>query len=111
MKMSVVYFSASGNTQKMAECIAAGANSVEGVEAKAFPIDAIDEAFGKESKSWAAPPTPPTPPPTSMSGWRRASVLWSLPASWAALSPPPSSPTAVMSWSFRPLWPICWCLA
>ena len=50
MKMSVVYFSASGNTQKMAECIAAGANSVEGVEAKAFPIDAIDEAFGKESK-------------------------------------------------------------
>lgn len=50
MKMSVVYFSASGNTQKMAECIVAGANSVEGVEAKAFPIDAIDEAFGKESK-------------------------------------------------------------
>ena len=27
MKMSVVYFSVSGNTQKMAECIVAGANS------------------------------------------------------------------------------------
>lgn len=50
MKMTVVYFSASGNTKKMADCIVAGANSVAGVEAKAFPIDAIDETFGKESK-------------------------------------------------------------
>ncbi len=50
MKMTVVYHSVSGNTKKMAECIVAGANSVQGMEAKAFHTDAIDEDFAKESK-------------------------------------------------------------
>jgi len=49
MKMSVICHSASGNTLHMAEVIAAGMNTVEGVEAKAFNIDAVDEAFVKES--------------------------------------------------------------
>ncbi len=49
MKASVVYFSASGNTKKMAECLVASMNTIEGVEAKAFSVDAVDEAFVKES--------------------------------------------------------------
>lgn len=49
MKMSVIYHSASGNTAHMAECIAKGMASVEGVEAKAFSIDAVDETFVQES--------------------------------------------------------------
>lgn len=50
MKTSVVYFSKSGNTEKMANIIAEGMQSVEGVTAKAFSIDNIDEEFLKESK-------------------------------------------------------------
>ncbi len=50
MKISILYFSKTGNTKKMAECIAEGMRTAPGVEAKAFPIEAIDEAFIKESK-------------------------------------------------------------
>lgn len=49
MKLSVLYYSKTGTTEKMAAAIAAGASSVEGAEAKAFSIDEIDEAFLKES--------------------------------------------------------------
>ena len=51
MKMSVLYFSKTGNTKKMAERIAEGMRSAPGVEAKAFSIEAVDEAFIKESMS------------------------------------------------------------
>ncbi|NLN98357.1 MAG: hypothetical protein GX127_08285 [Eubacteriaceae bacterium] len=50
MKMSVIYHSKSGNTKRMAEVIVEGMMSVEGVEAKAFSIDDVDETWAKESK-------------------------------------------------------------
>jgi len=50
MKMTVLYYSKSGNTKKMAEVIAEGMQSVAGVEAKAFSIEEIDEAWATESK-------------------------------------------------------------
>lgn len=50
MKTTVLYYSKSGNTKKMAEIIAEGMSSVEGVSAKTFSIDEIDENWIKESK-------------------------------------------------------------
>lgn len=50
MKMSVLYYSKTGNTKKMAEVIVEGMMSVEGVEAKSFSIEEIDEAWVKESR-------------------------------------------------------------
>lgn len=50
MKMSVVYHSKTGNTKHMAEVIAGGMNRVAGAEARAFSIDAVDEAWVKESR-------------------------------------------------------------
>ncbi|MCC8061405.1 MAG: flavodoxin domain-containing protein [Clostridiales bacterium] len=50
MKMSVIYYSATGNTGRMAEVIADGMNLVSGAEARAFSIDAVDEDFVRESK-------------------------------------------------------------
>ncbi|MCM0760520.1 NAD(P)H-dependent oxidoreductase [Sporomusa sphaeroides DSM 2875] len=49
MKMTVLYHSQTGNTKQMAEVIAEGMQTVEGVQAKAFPIEEIDEAWAKES--------------------------------------------------------------
>lgn len=50
MKFSIIYYSRSGNTKRMAERIAQGAGKVSGVEAKLFELDAIDDAFLEESK-------------------------------------------------------------
>ena len=50
MKMAVLYYSNSGNTQKMAELIASSMSEIESVEAKTFSIDDIDRDFIKESK-------------------------------------------------------------
>lgn len=49
MKMTVLYHSKSGNTKTMAGVIAEGMNSVNGVEAKTFSIDAIEDDWLKES--------------------------------------------------------------
>ncbi|MDD3253140.1 MAG: NAD(P)H-dependent oxidoreductase [Lachnospiraceae bacterium] len=49
MKLSVIYHSESGNTQKMAEAVVEGMNKVEGAEAKCFSIDEADEDWIKES--------------------------------------------------------------
>lgn len=49
MKMSVLYYSRTGNTKRMAECIAEGMRRVPGVETGVFALEAIDEAFVKES--------------------------------------------------------------
>lgn len=49
MKVSVIYHSESGNTAKMAERIADGANQVEGIEARAMSIDDVDVEFMKAS--------------------------------------------------------------
>lgn len=45
MKISVIYHSITGNTGKMAGRIVEGARSVEGIEAEAFAVDAIDGEF------------------------------------------------------------------
>lgn len=51
MKLSIVYDTKTGNTAKMAEYIIQGVQSVDGVEAKAFGIDAIDEEYVKISNA------------------------------------------------------------
>ncbi len=43
MKISVVYFSASGRTEQMAEEIRKGIEAVEGAEAVLIPVDAFEE--------------------------------------------------------------------
>ncbi len=50
MKAAVIYHSVTGNTKNMGELIAKGMNSVEGVEAKAFPIENVDTDFANEAK-------------------------------------------------------------
>ncbi|NCE65815.1 flavodoxin [Pseudoflavonifractor sp. 524-17] len=49
MKLSVLYYSKSGNTKRMARAIGAGAQSVEGVEVGVFPLERVDQEFVKES--------------------------------------------------------------
>lgn len=49
MKMTVLYHSKSGNTRQMAQVIAEGMELAEGAEAKAFPLDEIDEAWLRDS--------------------------------------------------------------
>jgi len=49
MKISVLYYSRSGNTKKMAGEIVEGVGLVDGAEAKAFAIDVIDTDYLKES--------------------------------------------------------------
>ena len=48
--MAVIYHSVTGNTKSMGEQIVKGMNSVEGVEAKSFPIENVDTEFVKEAK-------------------------------------------------------------
>ena len=50
MKMSVIYHSENGNTQKMAEIIVSAMNTLDGAEAKSFSIDKIDENWVMDSK-------------------------------------------------------------
>ncbi len=50
MKMTVLYHSKTGNTSKMADVIAHGMMSVEGIDAKSFSIEEIEEEWIKESK-------------------------------------------------------------
>ena len=49
MKLSVIYDSKTGNTQKAAEWIAAGMREVDGVESGTFHIASVDEDFVRES--------------------------------------------------------------
>ena len=49
MKITILYDSKTGNTTKMADYIIEGITSVEGAEAKAFSIDAIDEDYANSS--------------------------------------------------------------
>lgn len=49
MKASVLYYSQTGRTKRMAEVIAGAMNEVDGVEATAFSITDLDEAFVTES--------------------------------------------------------------
>lgn len=50
MKLAAIYDSKTGNTKMAAEWIVEGMTEVTDIEAKAFDIHDIDEAFVKESK-------------------------------------------------------------
>lgn len=50
MKASVLYYSKTGHTKQMAQVIADGMASVEGMEAKIFSIEDLDETWVQESK-------------------------------------------------------------
>ena len=50
MKLAVIYDSVTGNTKQAAEWITQGMRTVNGTEAKVFPIDDVDAAFAAESK-------------------------------------------------------------
>ena len=50
MKLSILYYSKTGRTRDTALAIQRGAEKIEGMEAKAFPLDEIDEDFLKESR-------------------------------------------------------------
>lgn len=49
MKLAIVYDTKTGNTAKMVEYLIEGITSVDGAEAKAFPITAVDEEYVKAS--------------------------------------------------------------
>ncbi len=49
MKISIVYHSESGNTKAIAEFIAKGASSIDGIEVKPMSITDIDEDFLNQS--------------------------------------------------------------
>jgi NAD(P)H dehydrogenase (quinone) len=51
MKIAIVYHSATGNTQKIAQVIAEGAGISTEIDVKTMSIDQIDEAFLAESKA------------------------------------------------------------
>lgn len=50
MKMTVLYYTKTGNTKAAAEMIVEGMKKVDGIEAKSFSIENIDEDWAKSSK-------------------------------------------------------------
>ena len=50
MKAAILYHSVSGNTKKMADLIREGCESVEGVEARSFPVEEVDWEWVKQSR-------------------------------------------------------------
>ena len=59
MKLAVIYESVTGNTKQAAAWIAEGMNEIEGVDARCFPIEEVDEAFvhlyGTQRRAAAGP--------------------------------------------------------
>jgi len=51
MKLSIVYYSKTGKTLAMAEEIAKGMKSVNGIEVELFSVDQIDYEYIKDSKA------------------------------------------------------------
>jgi NAD(P)H dehydrogenase (quinone) len=51
MKSSLIYFSETGNTEKMAELIETGCQKVAGIEVKRMSVAEIDGEFVKQSKA------------------------------------------------------------
>lgn len=51
MKLAVVYHSESGNTERVGEIIAKGAEKVDEIETKCMAIDEIDEDYLAEAKA------------------------------------------------------------
>ena len=50
MKATVLYDSKTGHTKQMAEIIAQGLEEVQGVQARLFPLEEVDEVWAKESR-------------------------------------------------------------
>lgn len=50
MKATVLYDSKTGHTKQMAEIIAQGMEEVQGVQARSFPLEEVDEDWAKESR-------------------------------------------------------------
>ncbi len=44
MKIAVLYYSKTGNTKKMAECIVEGIQSVDGINAESYSIDEVNDS-------------------------------------------------------------------
>ncbi len=51
MKISIIYYSKTGKTKEMAEIVAAGAKSIDGVEVQCFDVDNIDNDYLADSKA------------------------------------------------------------
>jgi len=51
MKIAIVYFSQTGNTQKVADLIAEGAKKIENVDVKSMSVEEIDNEFLTEAKA------------------------------------------------------------
>ena len=51
MQISIIYHSESGNTKKVAELIAQGAEEVEGVQTRLMDLEAIDREYVRSSKA------------------------------------------------------------
>ena len=51
MKLPILYFSKNGHTKEMAEVIANGMKSVQGIEVGIFDLEHIDDEFLAESKA------------------------------------------------------------
>ncbi len=51
MKISIIYFSKTGNTAKMAEVIKSGMETEKNIEVRMFPIDNVDKEFVNDSKA------------------------------------------------------------
>lgn len=51
MKISIIYFSKTGNTAKMAEVIKKGMETEKNIEVRLFPLDKVDKDFVNDSKA------------------------------------------------------------
>ena len=51
MKISIIYYSETGNTEKMAALIELGCHNVDEIEARRMPVDGIDSDFVEQSKA------------------------------------------------------------
>ncbi|ADL12761.1 flavodoxin family protein [Acetohalobium arabaticum] len=51
MKLAVLYHSETGNTERVAEIVAQGANEVDNVEAKTMGIEELDDEFVEEAEA------------------------------------------------------------
>jgi NAD(P)H dehydrogenase (quinone) len=51
MKISIVFHSETGNTEKMAEWVERGCQMIDDIETKCMSVDAIDAYFLRESKA------------------------------------------------------------
>ena len=51
IRVAVVYHSETGNTREMADLVVEGALGVDGVEARAMPIEDVDEAYVESAQA------------------------------------------------------------